>query len=147
MLYRHLSRYDIGIRHYLIIYIEYKCREYGGGILKVEEVCQTFAISLKRLQSFENAGLLDTVHEKGVHKEYEEADIEQLSLILTLCDIGFDFAQIKQFLDTTADTKTKNIKAQLLKKQRLSILETIHTLQKKIDTIDCLLYQMNNKKI
>lgn len=95
---------------------------------KVSQVCQMSASCRAYL---EEEGFLDK------NDDYNQHDIQNISLIISLKNIGFKTNEIKQYMSGQYDTKD------MLLNKRKDILENIHQLYKVIDEIDCFLYHMD----
>ena len=79
--------------------------------------------------------------------KYDDQDLERLSMIMTLHDIGFEKEEIETYMMLViqgADTSDKRLR--MLQKKRDSILDSIHFQEKKIIHLDYLRYEIQHKK-
>ena len=145
MLFKHLCKYNIGIRHSVFTWLKYDCKAKvcGGAWMQIKEVCRRFNVSRATLKYYEKEGLFEDVVRVNGIREYEDRDIERLSLIITLKNVGLTIDMIAKFIDCDEhndETKTKRIK--ILQNERLKLLDDIHQQQKRLDSLDCLIYQI-----
>ena len=83
----------------------------------------------------------------ATHREYEDKDIERLSLILTLKNIGLSNETILKYIELNEQgAHTKKQQIQVLKLERQKLLDSIHNQQKNIDSLDYLIYQLKDKE-
>ena len=77
---------------------------------------------------------------------FTEEDIEKLSLIMTLQDIGFGKKEIETWLRLQQDDKNSCTAClKMLNKLRSETLDTIHGKEKALDRIDYLRYELQKK--
>ena len=77
---------------------------------------------------------------------FSEEDIEKLSLIMTLQEIGFDKKEIKTWLCLQQDDKNSGAAClKMLNKLRSETLDAIHLKEKTLDRIDFLRYELQRK--
>lgn len=77
---------------------------------------------------------------------FTDKDVENMSLILTLYDAGFDDAEVRDYIGfyrsggDTADKRTE-----MLLKKRKKALEELHAKQEQLDRIDYLRYKIKKE--
>ena len=104
--------------------------------MTMQEASERYHIPLHILQEYECWGLC--------HGCYEEADIRRLSLILTLYDIGFSAQQVQQYMQLAVfGQETLDTRLRMLNTERIHILDEIHLLQKQLDKVDYLRFQLS----
>ena len=82
-------------------------------------------------------------------KSYSDKDIENISMIMTLYDAGFDDTEVKKYISfSLSDEDTTDKRTAILTKKRKHTLDEIHLKQKQLDDIDYLRYKVakENKK-
>ena len=90
--------------------------------------------------------LLDKYETIKKCKSYSDKDIENISMIMTLYDAGFDDAEVKQYIDFyLSDENTADKRAEMLTKKRKHTLDEIHSKQKQLDGIDYLRYKVSKE--
>ena len=78
--------------------------------------------------------------------EYDDLDIERLSLILTLKKAGVHIENILKYIQLDEQGQSTSIqKIRILKQERNNILDEIHQRQKNLDTLDCLIYKLKEE--
>lgn len=117
-------------------------KEFGGKTMKISEIAQSYQVPLSTLRYYEKMGLFENVKRINGIREYDDKDIERLSLILSLKHTGLEIKEILQYL------KINNIdkRIDLLLKRRKKSLDLMHLHQKNINTIDNLIYQINRER-
>ena len=110
--------------------------------MKAEEVGRRYQIPLELLREDQDWGFISRTG------EYEEADLSRLSLMLTLQEIGFAPAEIREYLHLWLDgEKSSARRIQLLEEKRAKILETIHAGEQKLERLDCLRYHLRKQMV
>lgn len=112
--------------------------------MKIKEVSERYNISISTLRYYEKVGLFKDVQRVHGIREYEDKDIERLSLILTLKKVGLTIANISTFIQLDKEgNMSKSKRIEILKNERQKVLHDIHTQQKNLETLDCMLYHLN----
>ncbi len=105
-----------------------------------QEVLQKYSIP---------SDLLDKYTKIKKCTSYSDKDIENISMIMTLYDAGFDDTEAEKYMDLCLSCEdTSDKRAAMLTKKRTCTLDEIHSKQKQLDGIDYLRYkvlQENNK--
>lgn len=111
--------------------------------LRIKEVSECFNISSATLRYYEKMGLFEDVIRVNGIREYEERDIERLSLIITLKSAGLKIETMAKFIELEKSGEvTKKQKIKMLKNERQKLLDDIHDQQNKLYVLDCLIYQI-----
>lgn len=111
--------------------------------MTMKEVNERYCIPVKILKEYEKWGLC-TVEENaaGAH-QYDEQDIERLSMMMTLQDIGFNCEETKNYMRLLLKGEnTQYERISMLAKKRGKTLDKIHFMEKQIANIDYLRYEM-----
>lgn len=90
--------------------------------------------------------LLDKYAAMQKCSSYSDKDIENISMIMTLYDVGFDDSEVKRYINfclSGEDTAAK--RTEMLAKKRKHTLDEIHSKQKQLDGIDFLRYKVANE--
>ena len=81
--------------------------------MRIKEVSKRFNVSITALRYYEKVGLFEDVNRVNGIREYEDKDIERLSLILTLKNIGvsnetnFKYIKLKKQWEHTNKQEVK----------------------------------------
>lgn len=77
---------------------------------------------------------------------YDESDIECLSTIMTLHDIGFTNDEVEKYMRLLLEGKsTEKERPKMLSEKRLGTLEEIHSKEKQLDCLDYLRFEIREK--
>ena len=71
--------------------------------MTINEASERYNIPIKILQEYESWGLCGEVKKIMGSWRYDESDIERLSVIMTLHDIGFTNEEVKKYMQETND--------------------------------------------
>lgn len=89
------------------------------------------------------ADLLDKYAAMKKCTSYSDRDIENISMIMTLYDAGFDDAEVKKYIEfCLSDEDTADKRAAMLAKKRKHTLDEIHSKQKQLEGIEYLRYKV-----
>ena len=78
---------------------------------------------------------------------YTDEDLERLSLIMTLHDIGFKPAEVEHYMNLVLEGKQKDAeRLKMLDKIREKALDEIHFREKQLSRLDYLRYEIRNRQ-
>ena len=110
--------------------------------MTIEETSKTYGIPLCVLQEYERWGLCGEAKTGTDAWQYDQTDIERLSLIVTLQDVGFTTEEIAQYMRLYLSPKdTVKERSEMLRKKRDGTLDEIHFKQKQLDRLDYLRFE------
>lgn len=103
-----------------------------------KELCERFNISVTTINELKKANLINC-------KTFDNSDIDRLNKILTLKNAGVRLDKIKSILELqqAEDDSTLAVEDILLKERR-HYTEKIHSIQKYLDRLDYLIYDLNH---
>ena len=91
--------------------------------------------------------LLDKYSKAQKCSSFSESDVENISMIMTLYDAGFDDAEAEEYITLHLSEKdTAKQRTAMLVKKRKATLDDIHSKQKQLDGIDYLRYKVSQEK-
>lgn len=106
--------------------------------MTINEASKRFHISIDKMKSYEDKGLLEhTTLEDGTF-DYTEEEIGRVGVICSLLKSGMDPRDLKKYL--RGEDKEEQIR--ILRKQRCELLDNIHDKQQVLDEIDYLIREM-----
>lgn len=113
--------------------------------MTLDEASKSFHISIEKLKSYEENGLLEHQSLTDGSFAYTEAELRRIGLIHFLLKAGMDMDALKKYL-RLLDDKTANREEQvrLLRKQRYQLLEVIHDKQQALDELDYMIRETKN---
>ena len=117
--------------------------------MTMEEVSARYLIPKEVLKEYESWGGCNAVKKVMGDWQYDDTDLERLSMIMTLHDIGFDKTEIETYMtlmiqgnQDLADKK----RLSMLNRRRDSLLDEIHFREKKLEYLDYLRYEIGRMK-
>ena len=117
----------------------------GSWRMKIKEVSDKFDISMTTLRYYEKIGLFNDVKRINGVRAYEDKDIRDLSMIITLKNTGLSNDSILKYIELSKQGDISNReKTHILKQQRQKLLDEIHDKQKNLDCLDYLIYKLKN---
>ncbi len=114
--------------------------------MTINEVSERYNIPLEILHEYERWNLCGAVKNAMKVWQYDDSDLERLSLILTLHDIGFTSEEIESYMRLmTSDKNTDKERLKLLNKKRCSKLDEIHFKEQQLSNLDYLRYKIQKR--
>ncbi len=112
-----------------------------------KEASEKYNIPLDILDDYEKWNFCVKERDVDGSWQYDDKDLEILSLILTLQDMGFEKDEIREYVTLHLEGDiTKAERINILRNKRNQTLDKIHYQEKCLDCIDYLKYEINNKK-
>lgn len=79
--------------------------------------------------------------------QYDDSDLERLSMIMTLHDVGFTRSEIETYMHLPQEgDHTKELRMQMLTQKRDHALDEIHFKEAQLARLDYLRHSINTKK-
>lgn len=111
--------------------------------MTINEASERYNIPIKILQEYESWGLCGEVKKIMGSWRYDESDIERLSVIMTLHDIGFTNDEVKRYMQLLVNGKsTEKERLKMLSEKRNGTLDEIHFKEKQLDRLDYLRFEI-----
>lgn len=113
-----------------------------------DEASTRYKIPLSILKEYESWGLCNAVKSVMGAWQYNEQDIERLSLIMTLHDVGFasdDVERYMRLLVSPSDTSKERL--QMLQALRGNLMDELHIKQKNVDRLDYLRQHIHDTQL
>ena len=118
-----------------------------GFEMTIYEASEKYNIPIKILQEYESWGLCGEVKKVMGSWRYDDSDIERLSTIMTLHDIGFTNEEIKKYMRLLLKgNDTEQDRMKMLNTKRDNTLDEIHFKEKQLDRLDYLRFEMKKGK-
>ena len=115
--------------------------------MTIEEASKQYGIPIEILQEYERWGLCNEVKKVMGSWQYDDGDLERLSLIMTLHDIGFKPAEVEHYMNLVLEGKQKDAeRLKMLDKIREKALDEIHFREKQLSRLDYLRYEIRNRQ-
>lgn len=115
--------------------------------MTINEASERYNIPIKVLEEYANWGLCGEVKKIMGSWQYDDSDIERLSTIMTLHDIGFTNAEVEKYMRLlVAGESTQAERMQMLDSKRTGTLDEIHFKERQLDRLDYLRFEMKRSK-
>lgn len=115
--------------------------------MTMKEVSERYHISTKMLKEYESWGLCDAVKKTAGTWPYDDLDIQRLSMIMTLKDIGFNKNEVEAYMRLESEgERTRPNRLRMLEQRRGKTLDEIHLKEKQIAYMDYLRHEMKKDK-
>ena len=114
--------------------------------MTIYEASERYNIPVEILQEYENWGLCGVVKTIMGAWQYDDEDIQCLSIIMRLHDAGFSNSEAEAYMRLLLEEEnTEQERLALINRHRDSTLDEIHLRQKQLDCLDCLRYRIQKK--
>ncbi|MDR3166187.1 MAG: MerR family transcriptional regulator [Synergistaceae bacterium] len=111
--------------------------------MTIDEASERYNIPIKILREYESWGLCGTVKKIMGAWQYDDRDLERLSMIMTLHDIGFENDEVEAYMRLLLEGgSTEAERMRMLNKRRVSALDEIHFKQRQLDRLDYLRHEI-----
>ena len=113
--------------------------------MTMQEISERYRIPMDVLKEYEKWGLHDTIEKALDKQKYDDQDIEQLSMIMTLRGIGFETEEVKEYMYLLQKGElTEKKRLSMLNKKRSEELDEIHFKETQINQLDYLRYTIRS---
>ena len=118
--------------------------------MTIDEASTRYNIPLNILREYESWGLCGAVKKVMGAWQYDDQDIERLSMIMTLHDIGFLNDEVESYMRLLLKGEsTEAQRLDMLNKRRSATLDEIHFREMQLDRMDYLRHKIreSNKRM
>ena len=117
-----------------------------GVKMTIFEASEKYNIPVSILQEYESWGLCGEVKKVMGSWRYDDSDIERLSTIMTLHDIGFTNAEVERYMKLLLQGKSgEDERLKMLETKRNGTLDEIHFKERQLDRLDYLRFEMKSQ--
>lgn len=111
--------------------------------MTIFEASEKYKIPLELLREYESWGLCGAVKKVMGAWQYDDSDLEKLSLIITLNDVGFTTQEIERYMNLVLQgDATQAQRLQMLDQKRNFALDEIHFREKQLERLDYLRHKI-----
>lgn len=111
--------------------------------MTIDKASKRYNISLNILHEYERWGLCNIVKKVMGAWQYDDTDLERLSLIMILHDIGFESSGIETYMKLLLEKEnSEDERLKILEDKRQNILDDIHLKEKQLNYLDYLRYNI-----
>ena len=115
--------------------------------MTINEASNRYHIPIKILKEYESWGLCSEVKKVMGTWNYDDSDIERLSIIMTLHDIGFSNDEVREYMELLCDgPSTEQKRMAMLNAKRKGTLDEIHFKEKQLDRLDYLRFEIQKNQ-
>lgn len=111
--------------------------------MTIQEASERYHIPMHILREYESWGLCGAVKKVMGDWQYDDADLERLSTIMTLHDIGFSVEKVEAYMRLLLEGEyTAAQRLSMLEKKRSAVLEEIHFKERQLQRLDYLRHEI-----
>ena len=115
--------------------------------MTIYEASERYKIPIEILREYESWGLCGEVKKVMGSWHYDESDLEKLSTIMTLHDIGFTNDKIETYMRLLLQGESaQEERLKMLNEKRNGTLDEIHFKERQLDRLDYLRFEMQKKR-
>ena len=115
--------------------------------MTIEEVRRRYRIPAEILKEYESWDSGKTAGQETEERQYDDSDLEKLSLIMTLHDIGFAADEIEAYMKLTAEGGSGGgERLRMLDQKRTATLDEIHFYERKLERLDYLRHEIRRQE-
>lgn len=112
--------------------------------MTIDEASERYNIPIEILQQYERWGLCGSVKTVMGAWQYDDCDLQRLSMVMTLHDVGFASDEIETYMRLMiAGASTQAERLQMLNAKRRKALDDIHLKEKQLERLDYLRHKIN----
>ena len=113
--------------------------KHGGEMMTKEEIQERYGIPKTVLDEYHKMGLCHSVQDVMEAWQYDDEDIERLSMIMALHDVGFDKSEVEYWLQSMInDSHSVAGIIKMINEKRKQALNEIHFQEKRLERLDYL---------
>ena len=114
--------------------------------MTIHEASKQYCIPIKILKEYESWGLCGAVKKVMGAWQYDDTDIERLSTIMTLHDIGFTSQEVETYMRLLLEQEgTGRTRLRMLDEKRRAALDDIHFREKQLERLDYLRHELRKR--
>lgn len=110
--------------------------------MTIYEASERYNIPLKILREYESWGLCGTVKQVMGAWQYDDRDLERLSMIMTLHDVGFSNEEVEAYMRLLLEGEGAGERMRMIEERRGKALDEIHLKEKQLERLDYLRYEI-----
>ena len=112
-----------------------------------QEASERYNIPIWLLDEYESWGFCQEVKKVIGSWQYDDSDLERLSMIMTLHDVGFTNSEVETYMRLLLEgDHTNEQRMQMLTQKRDHALDEIHFKEAQLARLDYLRHSINNTK-
>ena len=114
--------------------------------MTIQEASERYMIPIKILKEYERWGLCGAGKDAMGAWQYDDSDLERLSAIMTLHDIGFTSEEAEIYMRLLLEQENSDLaRLRMLNQKRSSTLDEIHVREHQLERLDYLRHELRKK--
>lgn len=115
--------------------------------MTIEEASERYQIPMKILREYESWGLCGAVKKVMGAWQYDDTDLERLSTIMTLHDVGFTAEEVETYMRLLLEREgSDGTRLRMLDQKRAAALDEIHFRERQLERLDYLRHELRKKR-
>lgn len=115
--------------------------------MTMREASERYQIPIHILEEYESWDLCGAVKKIMGEWRYDDSDLERLSLIMTLHDIGFRTQEVEAYLRLTLEEpENGQARLRMLNRRRDAALDELHLRERQLQRLDYLRHEIQKQK-
>lgn len=115
--------------------------------MTINEASERYQIPMEILREYEAWGLCGSVKKVMGAWQYDDQDLERLSMIMTLHDSGFNTEEVEEYMRLLIEGEhTERQRLEMLNRRRGTALDEIHFREKQLERLDYLRFKIQKAK-
>lgn len=110
--------------------------------MTIQEASERYQIPMHILREYESWGLCGAVKKGMGNWQYDDTDLDRLSTIMTLHDIGFTGAEVEAYMRLLEQSHTEGQRLRMLEAKRAAALDEIHFRERQLQRLDYLRHEI-----
>ena len=111
--------------------------------MTIQEASEYYQIPMNILREYESWGLCGAVKKGMGAWQYDDTDLERLSTVMTLHDIGFTTEEVEMYVRLLLEGENScTRRLEILEKKRSAALEEIHFKEHQLQRLDYLRHEI-----
>ena len=112
-----------------------------------EQASERYHIPMQVLREYESWGLCGACGNAPGARQYDGRDLERLSMILGLRDMGFTGDETEAYMRLLLESPhSEEERLGMLAKKRAALLDEIHVRERQLDRLDCLRHKIRKSR-
>ena len=111
--------------------------------MTIQEASEAYQIPMHILREYESWGLCGAVKKVMGQWQYDDTDLERLSTIMTLHEIGFSTEEVETYMRLLLEQRhTESQRLRMLEEKRRAALDEIHFKEHQLQRLDYLRHEI-----
>ena len=114
--------------------------------MTMQEASDRYQIPIHILKEYESWGLCGAVKKVMGDWQYDDSDLERLSLIMTLHDVGFTIEEVETYMRLLEIPESERARLRMLGRRRDAALDELHFRERQLQRLDYLRHEIQKQK-